>query len=153
PLPEASCGDPSTEAFTFDAASGVCLVHDYGQCSAESNNFESLEQCWGDCAPEYWGTCIEGWDANWESADVVPVAQNNLTLSAATITREFALSLVSGEYEATLTYPHRTQTRLTLRVDQAEAYHVTSSDNPLGGSLLGIGPQCWDHVVVTADVS
>lgn len=154
PLSEAACGETSSEGFTFDAAKGACLVHDFGECSTESNNFASLEACWSGCAPEYQGTCIEGWDANWESADVTPVAQNNLMLEPATITREFALELIEGEHEATLSYPDRTQTRLTLRVARAQAYHVTSGYNPTGSSLLGgAGPQCYDHIVVRGDVS
>ncbi len=145
------CEAPAQEAYWFNAATGRCEVHDHGNCPTTDNSFETLEQCWSGCAPDYEGSCITGWDANFETADVQLVAQNNLMLGPASISKTRALEVFAEPRQATLTYPDKTQTQLILEAENVEAYHMTSIENPTG-SFVGIGPYCWDTVVVEADV-
>lgn len=146
-----SCDAPAREQFWFNAATGRCEVHDVGNCPTTINSFDTLEQCWEGCAPTFAGTCIEGWDPNFDMASVELVAPNNLRLGPSMVRKEQALALFGEPRHATLTYPDGTQTALTMTASDLEAYHVMSVDNPMG-SAGGIGPHCWDTVAVEADV-
>jgi hypothetical protein len=145
------CDATGAPRYWFDVSHGRCGIEDTGGCGTTENSFTTLEECWSTCAAEYQGTCIDAWDPAWETADVPSYAENNLLRDPVTVSRAQALALVSGDHSARLTYPDGTQTDLIVSVTEAVAYHVTSRDNPVGSSA-GLGPHCWDRVVVEARV-
>lgn len=138
-------------AMWFNAARGRCERKHNGGCPLDYH-FETDEECWNSCLADSQSTCLESWNETWTDAVVTPLASNDLMLDPVTLERQAVLDLVGESRSALLTYPDRTQTELTLTVNNPQSFHVTEVYNPWGSSA-GLGPHCWNSVVVEADIT